>query len=233
MRANGSCHNVYHWAATIKKNPTYAGLGSRQNPRGNFGPDTSNVQQSSGGLLGGIRYQAGPVEVAAVIGRIYANQSLPTLGAKDQGGRHLRGRKRRVRTRRPRSWRFGCLGRQFRDHSPYAVRSHRDDQRLSAGSRCRLWDGYLASQSSTLPIRSPPFWGVRPFQLYFTDCQFLSRLFIFFAQDPGQKTTDCRGASSEFSTHPLTAMGRLLPNGLELQPGNLPIAVSRSRLRAS
>lgn len=58
------------------------GLGSWQNLRGSSGQGTSNVQQSSGGLLGGIGYQAGPVAVAAVVGRIYANQSLPALGSK-------------------------------------------------------------------------------------------------------------------------------------------------------
>jgi outer membrane autotransporter protein len=58
------------------------GLGSWQNLRGNSGQGISNVQQSSGGLLGGIGYQAGPVAVAAVVGRIYANQSLSALGAR-------------------------------------------------------------------------------------------------------------------------------------------------------
>lgn len=58
------------------------GLGSWQNLRGNSGQGTSNVRQNSGGLLGGIGYQAGPVAVAAVVGRIYANQSLPALGAR-------------------------------------------------------------------------------------------------------------------------------------------------------
>jgi hypothetical protein len=58
------------------------GLGSWQNLRGNSAQGTSNVRQNSGGLLGGIGYQAGPVAVAAVVGRIYANQSLPALGAR-------------------------------------------------------------------------------------------------------------------------------------------------------
>jgi len=58
------------------------GLGSWQNLRGNSAEGTSNVRQNSGGLLGGIGYQAGPVAVAAVVGRIYANQSLPALGAR-------------------------------------------------------------------------------------------------------------------------------------------------------
>ncbi len=58
------------------------GLGSWQNLRGNSGQGTSNVRQNSGGLLGGIGYQAGPVAVAAVVGRVYANQSLPALSAR-------------------------------------------------------------------------------------------------------------------------------------------------------
>ncbi|MCJ2189047.1 hypothetical protein [Novosphingobium beihaiensis] len=57
------------------------GLGSWQDLRGNAAAGTASARQNSGGFLGGVGYQTGKLAVSVVLGRIYAHQALPTLGA--------------------------------------------------------------------------------------------------------------------------------------------------------
>ena len=57
------------------------GLGSWQDLRGNAADGTASASQNSGGFLGGVGYQTGKLAGSVFLGRIYANQAMPTLGA--------------------------------------------------------------------------------------------------------------------------------------------------------
>lgn len=58
------------------------GLGSWQTLAIDAGRGTAKINQSSGGLLGGIGYQAGELAMSVFAGRIYADQSIASLGAR-------------------------------------------------------------------------------------------------------------------------------------------------------